>query len=130
MIFMPIVMLAPILALPLFYYLPLGSSLPIYIVILIASIYCNIIMVWSMRAKTKNGVQAMIGRRALVIEDITQEGKVKVWGEIWKAVGRNERIPAGKEVKILGAKGLVLIVDALDEDGDSQPPQGIGPNRR
>ena len=122
MIFMPIIMLAPILALPLFYYLPLGSALPIYIVILIASVYCNITMVWSMRAKTKSGVKAMIARRALVIEDIAPEGKVEVRGEIWKAVGRNKRIPAGKQVKILDAKGLVLVVDALDEDEGGQKP--------
>lgn len=61
MILMPIVMVAPILALPLFYYFPLDSALPIYIVILMASVYCNIIMVWSMRAKAKGGVAAMIG---------------------------------------------------------------------
>jgi membrane-bound ClpP family serine protease len=116
MILMPIVMVAPILALPLFYYFPLGTALPIYIVILIASAYCNIIMVWSMRTKAKSGVAAMIGRTALVIEDIAPEGKVRVWGEIWTATGSNKRIPAGKEVKILDAKGLVLSVDALDED--------------
>jgi membrane-bound ClpP family serine protease len=77
---------------------------------------CNIIMVWSMRAKAKSGVAAMIGRTALVIEDIAPEGKVRVWGEIWTATGRNKRIAVGKEVKILDAKGLVLTVDALDED--------------
>jgi membrane-bound ClpP family serine protease len=122
MILMPIVMVAPILALPLFYYFPLGTALPIYIVILIASVYCNVVMVWSMRAKAKSGVNAMIGKRALVIEDIAPEGKVRVWGEIWTATGRNRRIPAGKEVKILDAKGLVLSVDELDEhevDADS-----------
>ena len=62
------------------------------------------------------GVAAMIGRRALVVKDIAPEGKVEVWGEIWTATGGNERISAGKEVKILDAKGLVLAVDVLDED--------------
>jgi membrane-bound ClpP family serine protease len=118
MILMPIVMVAPILALPLFYYFPLGTALPIYIVVLIASAYCNIAMVWSMRAKAKSGVAAMIGERALVIEDIDPEGKVEVWGEIWMATAKNKRIPAGREVKILDAKGLVLTVHALDEDNE------------
>jgi membrane-bound ClpP family serine protease len=115
---MPIVMVAPILALPLFYYFPLGTALPIYIVLLITSVYCNIIMVWSMRTKAKSGVAAMIGRTALVIEDIDPEGKVEVWGEIWTATASNKRIPARKEVKILDAKGLVLIVDAINENKD------------
>jgi membrane-bound ClpP family serine protease len=120
MILMPIIMLAPILALPLFYYFPLRTALPIYIVILVASVYCNIIMVWSMRAKAKSGVQAMIGRTAIVIKDIDPQGKVELWDEIWTAAARTGRIPTGKEVRILDAKGLVLIVEALDEEANGK----------
>ena len=117
MVLMPVIMLAPILALPLFGYLPLGIALPIYIVILIVSLYCNIVMVWSMRAEAKSGVKSMIGKHASVIKDIDPEGKVRIWDEIWMATGCNGPIPAGKEVRILDTKGLVLSVDAVDEDG-------------
>ena len=116
MIFMPIIMLAPVLALPLFDYLTLENALPIYILILIVSIYCNGLMVWSMRAKAKGGVQAMIGKRALVVKDIDPLGQITLWGEVWTAAVFNEPIPAGKEVRILDAKGLVLTVDAVGED--------------
>ena len=116
MVFMPIIMLAPILALPLFHYLALENALPIYILILIVSIYCNGLMVWSMRAKAKGGVQAMIGKRALVVKDLDPIGQITLWGEVWTAAGSNEPIPAGKEVRILDANGLVLTVDAVGED--------------
>jgi membrane-bound ClpP family serine protease len=119
MILMPVVLVAPILALPLFYNLPMGTALPIYILILIASVYCNIVMVWSMRAAPKGGMNAMVGRRAFTITDIDPEGKFELWGEKWAANAGNKRILAGKEVKILGAKGLVLTVDSLDDDEGS-----------
>jgi membrane-bound ClpP family serine protease len=118
MILMAIVMVAPLLALPLFYYFPVGIALPIYILIVAASVYCDFIMFWSMRAKARSGMKAMIGERALAIEDIAPEGKVEVWGEIWTAVAANKPIPVGRKVKILDARGLVLIVDAFKEDED------------
>ena len=121
MVFMPIIMLAPILALPLFHYLALENALPIYILILIVSIYCNAVMVWSMRAKAKGGIQTIIGRKALVVKDVDPIGQITLWGEVWTAAGCNEPIPAGKEVRILDANGLVLTVDAVDEDDRLRP---------
>ena len=71
-----------------------------------------------MRAKAKTGIHAMIGKNALVIRDIDPEGNVDIRGEIWMATGGNQRIAAGNTVKILGAKGLVLIVEPLNEGED------------
>lgn len=117
MVFMPIIMLAPVLALPLFHYLAFENALPIYILILMVSIYCNGLMVWSMRAKAKGGVQAMIGKKASVIKDIDPLGQVTIWGGIWMAAGRNGPITTGKEVEILDANSLVLTVTAVDAEG-------------
>jgi len=115
MILMPIIMLAPVWAVGLFYFLPLSTALPLYFVILIAAAYCNIVMFWSMRAKPKTGIEAMIGKETLAIEDIDPEGKIDIAGEIWAATAGGKRITAGKPVKILKANGLVLVVEALDE---------------
>ena len=115
MILMPIIMLSPVWAVVLFYFFPLSTALPLYIVILIAAAYCNIVMFWSMRAKPKTGIEAMIGKAALVIEDINPEGKIEITGEMWAATAGGKRITAGKPVKILKANGLVLVVEALDE---------------
>jgi len=115
MILMPIIMLSPVWAVVLFYFLPLSTALPFYIVILIVAAYCNIVMFWSMRAKPKTGVEAMIGKETLVIEDIDPEGRIEIAGEIWAATARGKRIIAGKAVKILKANGLVLVVEAPDK---------------
>jgi membrane-bound ClpP family serine protease len=117
MILMPILMLAPIAGVVLFSYLPLGTALPLYIPILIVGIFYNIVMFWAMRAKSKTGPEAMVGENALVIKDIDPEGKVKIRGELWRAIAQDSKITAGKEVKILKVRGMVLIVKDTDDDG-------------
>ena len=92
MILMPLIMVSPFVALWLFYYLPLESALPIYIIILIVAGFYYVMMFKSMRAKAKTGLEAMIDGEALVIEDIAPEGKVLFKDEIWTATARGKEI--------------------------------------
>jgi membrane-bound ClpP family serine protease len=115
MILMPLIMISPFFALLLFYYLPLETALPIYIVILIVAGFYYVVMFKSMRAKTKTGLEAMIGGEALVIEGIAPEGKVEFKDEIWTATTRGKEIVKGERVKILETQGLVLVVECLAE---------------
>ena len=116
MILMPLIMVSPFVALWLFYYLPLESALPIYIIILIVAGFYYVVMFKSMRAKAKTGLEAMIDGEALVIEDIAPEGKVLFKDEIWTATARGKEIVKHQRVRILEAQGLVLVVEGLDED--------------
>ena len=116
MILMPIIMVSPILALLLFYYFSLETALPIYIVLMIVAGYCYFVMFQSMRTKAKTGLEAMIGEEALVVEDIDPQGTVEVKGEIWTATARGEKIAMGEKVRIKVAKGMVLVVEGLDQD--------------
>ena len=108
-------MVAPILGLLLFYYWPFGTALPFYIAILVVAGFCYYVMFKSMRAKAKTGLEAMIGGEALVVEDIDPEGKIEFKNEIWTATDRGRKLVAGKRVRISGARGLVLVVNDLDE---------------
>jgi hypothetical protein len=60
LILMPLIMVSSFFALFLFYYLPLETALPIYIVILMLAGFYYVVMFKSMRAKTKIGLEAMI----------------------------------------------------------------------
>ena len=111
MIFMPLIMVSPLLALLLFYYLPLSTALPIYIVILIVAGFCHYFMYQSMRVKARTGLEAMIGGEALVLEDIDPDGKIRFKNELWNATARGKKILAGKKVRTLKARGLVLIME-------------------
>ena len=115
MILMPLIMVSPFLALLLFYYLPLETALPIYVVILIVAVFYHYVMFKSMRIKVKTGLEAMVGREALVIEDIAPEGKVEFRDEIWTATTRGREIFKGEKVKISKVQGLVLVVEGLDQ---------------
>jgi membrane-bound ClpP family serine protease len=116
MILMPLIMVSPLLVLLLLYYLPLGTALPLCIAILIVAGFCYIIMFKAMRANARTGLEVMVGREAVVIEDIDPEGKVEIRGEIWTAIARGKKILAGTRVRISEAKGLVLVVRGPDED--------------
>lgn len=116
MILMPIIMVAPFAALVLFYYFPLETALPIYLTIQVIAAYCYYVMFKSMMDRAKTGLEAMIGGRARVIEDIDPDGKIEFKNEIWTAAARNGNIPKGERVKIVDAEGLILIVRGLDED--------------
>jgi membrane-bound ClpP family serine protease len=116
MILMPIIMVSPLAALLLFYYLPFATALLFYTPILIVAGFCHYVMFKSMRAKVETGLEAMMGGEALVIENIDPEGKVRFRDEIWTATSRGEKIVEGERVRILDAEGLVLIVERLHED--------------
>jgi membrane-bound ClpP family serine protease len=116
MILMPVIMVSPILALLLFHFLPLSTALPIYVVILVIAAFCYVVMFQSMRAEAKTGLKAMIGREAVVIEDIDPEGKVKIKDELWAATAGGKKIAAGEKVRIVNIQGLVLIVECLRQE--------------
>jgi membrane-bound serine protease (ClpP class) len=119
---MPLLIVAPVLALLLFYFLPLQAALPIYIAILIASVFCYVIMVRTRRIKAGAGRETMIGQEGVAREDIAPEGQIEINGEIWMARARGETIDAGNRVKVLEVDGLVLLVEPADGAGKSSGP--------
>ena len=61
---------------------------------------------------TKTGIEALVGKEAKVVEEINGDnGRVKVFGDEWQVInGRNEIIPVGKKVKVVGFEGNKLKV--------------------
>jgi membrane protein implicated in regulation of membrane protease activity len=105
------IMFAPIFALVLFWVLPFRMALPIYIPIFIFGFIVHFKMMQSMRLPVKTGLEEMIGQEALVVDDIDPEGKVRINSEIWAATAKTGRYEQGGKVRIVGAQGLVLVVE-------------------
>lgn len=66
----------------------------------------------------KTNCNEVIGKCALVIEEITDKnmGKVKVSGQIWSALNKDKgTIDADSEVEVLSIEGVKLIVRKKDE---------------
>lgn len=66
--------------------------------------------------QVRSNVDSMIGKVAVVIQDITpmETGQIKVYGDIWTAVSEQE-IPAGKQVVIRSIEGVKLHVEPVQE---------------
>ena len=65
---------------------------------------------WSQRRRSAVGVEALVGRRAIVSADCRPDGQVRVAGELWQA--RCETgASAGDEVVVRAVDGLLLVVE-------------------
>lgn len=65
----------------------------------------------------KTNVNSIIGKIGIVTQDINSinsTGQIKVGGEIWSALGKNDiNIEKGTEVEILEVKGVKVIVTPI-----------------
>ncbi len=105
-----IVLSSPILALPLFFFLPVRTALPAYLVVLLASGFVYFKIIGAMKSKVQTGMEGMTGRKAVVVEDINPHGKVRVGNEIWRATATDGKFSRGQIVRIAGIQGLKVIV--------------------
>ena len=71
-------------------------------------------------ARTKNvktNAFSLVGQNGIVIKDIdsiNSKGQIKVDGEVWSAVGKNDiNIEKGTEIEVLEIKGVKAIVTPL-----------------
>jgi membrane-bound ClpP family serine protease len=62
-------------------------ALPIYLFLLFISglMYYGMFTVMGRKREARTGFEEMIGKEALVLEDIDPEGKVRVGNELWSA---------------------------------------------
>ena len=105
-----IIFALPVLALPLFYFLPLEWSLPLYIFVFFLSFGAYYLIFKAMRKPVITGKEAMIGSTGEAISDIDGKGKVRYKNELWSAESRDS-IKKGEEVRIRDYKWGVLIVE-------------------
>jgi len=81
-----------------------------------AAILCILLiaLLRSLRQKSSTGNQGMAGLVGVAISDVGRTGRVKVRGEYWTARS-SAPIDAGKEIRILLVKDLVLQVEEVKE---------------
>ena len=65
----------------------------------------------------KTNAQSIIGKKGLVTKDINSikaTGQVKIEGELWSAIGKDDMdIPKGTEVEVSEIKGVKVIVTPI-----------------
>jgi membrane-bound serine protease (ClpP class) len=70
------------------------------------------------RRRVATGGAALVGARAVTVEKLAPEGRVRLGGEIWNAVA-DRTVEVGDEVEIAGVDGLKLRVRALAKEAMS-----------
>lgn len=67
------------------------------------------------KPKPMTGEEATLNEEGEAITDINPKGQVLVRGEYWKAASK-EPISKGESIRVVGNKGLVLIVEKLKKE--------------
>lgn len=114
-----LILFLPAFALSLFWVLPFGTALPLYLFIMAMSLFLYFKVFQAMHQSIKTGQEAMLKKKALVIEDINPKGKIQYAGEIWDATGAGKKFLKGGQVLIKGFRGLTLIVDEMPFEKDA-----------
>jgi membrane protein implicated in regulation of membrane protease activity len=117
MVVMMIVMLLPILAIPVFWFLPLEEAIPLYIVCCLLSGSMFWIMRNNMKRPVKTGPESIAGKETRVISrsdsNMIMPYQVRIGGEIWEASSQDS-LEAGETTVVVAVEGNKLIIKRRD----------------
>lgn len=104
-----LVFFAPVLALPVFWLLPLSVAVPIYGVVLGLTALIAWPVVTAMRRPHVTGVEGMVGARGEALTELNPHGLIRCQGEVWSATA-DGAIPAGERIRVVAVDRLHLQV--------------------
>ena len=100
-----LILFAPVLALPLFWLLPLSVALPVYGAVLVPTALIAWPVLTAMRRPQLTGVEGVIGARGEAITELNPHGVIRCQGEVWSATAE-EPIPGGERVRVVAVDRL------------------------
>ena len=106
-----LILFLPVFGLPVFWAFPLLTALPLYLFISGVSFIIYFKVFKAMRGRVHTGQEGMLGKKAVVVEDIDPVGKIEYGGEIWDAKTRGNSLFEGEQVNIIEFRGLNLLVE-------------------
>jgi membrane protein implicated in regulation of membrane protease activity len=113
MVLMPLLMFLPLLALPIFWLLPLAEALPIYLCLVALSVAMMWVMRKTMMMPSRTGAEYLVGMEAKVVYrsglGYGTQYLVRVDGELWSA-RNSDLLEAGGSVIITAVKSNTLMV--------------------
>ncbi len=116
-----LVLFMPVLALPIFWLLPVAPAVLLYLVILVLSGWLYYVMFKIMLKPRQTGAETLIDRCGKVIDIDGGFSHVRIGNEVWKAESR-DTLHDHDTVKVIGRDGLTLRVSRLDHDIDPFHP--------
>ena len=102
-------LLLPVVALPVFWVLPLSESVPSYAAVVAVSIWVYWLAMRAMRRPVITGREELLGGIGEVISAGDEKLRVRVHSEIWNATSKDALAP-GDPIRVTGLEKLSLIV--------------------
>ena len=87
------------------------TALLIAVLILKDFLIAPFVLRGGLSARPKTGPESLVGKEALVVEDLSPEGIVKVEGELWRAECITGSAKAGERVRVVSVKGAKLLAE-------------------
>ena len=104
----------PLLALPVFWLLPLPEALPIYGAVSGVSLLIYWYALQALRRPVETGMEGMIGETGMVVEASGPELLIQIRNELWHATSDRAVLRNGDPVEVVGSRDRTLTVRELD----------------
>lgn len=108
-----LLLLMPLVALPLFWRLPLAVALPSYATVVAISGWLYWLAMRAMRRPIVSGREGLLGSVGDVVHVGRDRLSVRIHGEVWTATSP-DNLRIGERVRVTRIDGLVLGVSRLD----------------
>ncbi|WP_297552332.1 NfeD family protein [Thermococcus sp.] len=96
----------------------LGIEVPVLIIGLILGVLivkdvliAPYVLRGGLEKRPQTGPESLVGRTAMVVEDLSPEGSVKLDGELWRAECLHGTARRGEKVRVVGIEGTKLLVE-------------------
>jgi membrane-bound ClpP family serine protease len=120
-------LLLPILALGLFFVLPVYAAVPAWLAVAAACWYVRLVIHRSVRFPPRTGIESMAGREATVVDPVGPAGTIRYQGEVWRAASPAP-LESGAKVRIVQVvrlpEGFTAIVERLDPGAGAKRGSG------
>ena len=128
-----LILLMPVIALPIFWLVPLNFAVPIYVVIAAASGLIYWLITKSMMKPVTTGAESLIGTQAEVVSRVSPDSYtkylVRAKGELWTARCPNV-LKSGEIVNIAAMDGINLMVESSNNNPIETTQTGVRTNGR
>jgi membrane-bound ClpP family serine protease len=101
-----------------YYGITTQAELAAAIIALVVAAIAVLILYFALRAqsyKVETGKEALIGSTGVATTDLNPNGTVRVNGEFWQATAKDSMVKKDENVKVIGMKGMFLVVQATEE---------------
>src|SRR3970040_2376776 len=103
-----VLLFLPVVALPVFWLLPLSIALPVYALALVIALWIYALAIKTARRPAMTGAEGMIGKRGRVVQREGRTAAVVSRGCLWPGAGGGEPLAIGETVRVVGIEGLWL----------------------